>query len=142
MQYAGHAASRQKSSPCNNPPKHAGFALHFTYYWVASMANPVEICVSFVGLFIYFFVFIFSLSVKVLPVTPLLSAVFVHRAFCAYFLRIERVVGNSVKINSWESITPAYMFILSCPFLLMTLDSSKIMFTRLRSKPGTAKRWQ
>ena len=37
----------------------------------------------------------FSVSVKVLPVTPLLSGGFVHRAFCAYFLRIERVVGNA-----------------------------------------------
>ena len=36
--------------------------------------------------------FFFSVSVKVLPVTPLVSGVFVHRAFCAYFLRIERVV--------------------------------------------------
>ena len=35
---------------------------------------------------------LFSVSVKVLPVTPLVSGVFVHRAFCAYFLRIERVV--------------------------------------------------
>ena len=34
----------------------------------------------------------FSVSVKVLPVTPLVSGVFVHRAFCAYFRRIERVV--------------------------------------------------
>ena len=38
---------------------------------------------------------VFSVSVKVLPVTPLLSGVFVHRAFYAYFLRIERVVGNA-----------------------------------------------
>ena len=38
---------------------------------------------------------VFSMSVKVLPVTPLLSGVFVHRAFCAYFLRTERVVGNA-----------------------------------------------
>ena len=38
---------------------------------------------------------VFSVSVKVLPVTPLLSGVFVHRAFCEYFLRIERVVGNA-----------------------------------------------
>ena len=37
----------------------------------------------------------FSVSVKVLPVTPLLSGAFVHRAFFAYFLRIERVVGNA-----------------------------------------------
>ena len=59
---------------------------HSDYYWLASMANPVGIWVSFVG---------FTVSVKVLPVTPLLSGVFVHRAFCAYVLRIERVVGNA-----------------------------------------------
>ena len=35
---------------------------------------------------------LFSVAVKVLPVSPLLSGVFVHRAFCSYFLRIERVV--------------------------------------------------
>ena len=39
-----------------------------------------------------FFLVFFSVSVKVLPVTPLVSGVFVHRALCAYFLRIERVV--------------------------------------------------
>ena len=43
-------------------------------------------------LFVSFFLFFFSVSVKVLPVTPLVSGVFVHRAFCVYFLRIERVV--------------------------------------------------
>ena len=49
--------------------------------------------VSLFYLFNFFFVFVFfSVSVKVLPVTPLVSGVFVHRAFCAYFLRIERVV--------------------------------------------------
>ena len=37
--------------------------------------------------------FYFSVSVKVLPITPLLSGVFVNRAFRAYFLRIQRVVG-------------------------------------------------
>ena len=42
--------------------------------------------------FLFFSCFFFSVSVKVLPVTPLVSGVFVHRAFCAYFLRIERVV--------------------------------------------------
>ena len=36
--------------------------------------------------------FLFSVSVKVVPVTSLVSGVFVHRALCAYFLRIERVV--------------------------------------------------
>ena len=40
----------------------------------------------------FFFLVFFSVSVKVLPVTPLVSGVFVHRAFCAYFRRIERVV--------------------------------------------------
>ena len=37
------------------------------------------------------FIFIFR-TVKVLPVTTPVSGVFAHRAFCAYFLRIERVV--------------------------------------------------
>ena len=64
------------------------------------MANPVEVCVLFVcflsfNFFLVFSFFFFSVSVKVLPVTPLVSSVFVHRAFCAYFLRIERVVGNA-----------------------------------------------
>ena len=75
------------------------------FYWVATwhfitglpMANPVEVCVLFVCLFsffsfFFFFLVFFSVSVRVLPVTPLVSGVFVHRAFCAYFLRIERVV--------------------------------------------------
>ena len=44
--------------------------------------------------FSFYFLF-FSVSVKALPVTPLLSGVFVHRAFFAYFLRIEKVVGNA-----------------------------------------------
>ena len=34
----------------------------------------------------------FFLSVKVLPVTPLLSGVFVHRVFFACFVRFERAV--------------------------------------------------
>ena len=38
--------------------------------------------------FVFFFLF-FSVSGKVLPVTPLLSGVFVHRVFCAYFVRFE-----------------------------------------------------
>ena len=60
------------------------------------MANPVEVCVLFVCFlfFLFFSFFFFSVSVKVLPVTPLVSGVFVHRAFCAYFLRIERVEGS------------------------------------------------
>ena len=64
-------------------------------YWVASMANPVGVCVSCVCFLFFLFFLFFSVSVKVLPVTPLLSGVFVHRAFFAYFLRIERVVGNA-----------------------------------------------
>ena len=50
---------------------------------------------SLISSFFYFSFLFFSVSVKVLPVTPLLSGVFVHRAFFAYFLRIERVVGNA-----------------------------------------------
>ena len=53
------------------------------------MAIPVGKWVGFVCFILFYF---FSVSVKVLPVTPLVSGVFVHRAFCAYFLRIERVV--------------------------------------------------
>ena len=40
----------------------------------------------FVGIL---FISFFSVSRKVLPVTPLLSGVFVHRVFCAYFVRFE-----------------------------------------------------
>ena len=61
------------------------------------MAIPVGKWVGFVR-FIYF-IFLFSVSVKVLPVTSLVSGVFVHRAFCAYFLRIERVV--EMRIFLW-----------------------------------------
>ena len=57
------------------------------------MANQSRSAFSLFVLFILFiYLFIFSVSVKVLPVTPLVSGVFVHRAFCVYFLRIERVV--------------------------------------------------
>ena len=59
------------------------------------MGNPVGVWVLFVCFILLLFFIFFSVSVKVLPVTPLLSGVFVHRAFCAYFLRIERVVGNA-----------------------------------------------
>ena len=41
------------------------------------------------GRFRFFFLVFFSVSVKVLPVTPLLSGVFVHRVFFAYFVRFE-----------------------------------------------------
>ena len=44
------------------------------------------------GFFIFKFLFfklLFSVSGKVLPVTPLLSGVFVHGVFCAYFVKFE-----------------------------------------------------
>ena len=60
-----------------------------TVYWVAYGKPSRNLClISWVFKF-------FSVLVKVLPVTSLLSGGFVHRAFCAYFLRIERVVGNA-----------------------------------------------
>ena len=37
----------------------------------------------------YFLFFIFSVSAKVLSVNPMLSGVFVHRVFFAYFVRFE-----------------------------------------------------
>ena len=65
-------------------------------YWVAYGQTQSRSAFSFFVLFflffLFFFFFFFSVSVKVLPVTPLVSGVFVYRAFCAYFLRIERVV--------------------------------------------------
>ena len=47
------------------------------------------VCLFIFFIFLVFFLF-FSVSVTLLPVTPLVSGVFVHRAFCAYFLRVER----------------------------------------------------
>ena len=35
------------------------------------------------------FSFFFSVSGKVLPISPLLSGVFVYRVFCAYFVSFE-----------------------------------------------------
>ena len=69
--------------------RHRFPCIHF--YWVAYGQTQSR---SAFCLFVFFFLvfFFFSVSVKVLPVTPLLSGVFVHRAFCEYFLRIERVV--------------------------------------------------
>ena len=61
----------------------------FYCYWVAY--GKASRGLRLVCLF-YLFYFFFPVSVKVLPVAPLLSGDFVHRAFCAYFLRIERVV--------------------------------------------------
>ena len=75
------------------------------------MAIPVGKCLAFVRCFFLFS----SLSVKVLPVTPLVSGG-VHRAFCAYFLRIERVVELR-RFLWWQ----AKLMILLCPM------ASKVM---------------
>ena len=61
---------------------------------LTGLPNPVGIWVSFRVSFIFIFYFIFSVSGKFLPVTPLLSGVFVHRVFCAYFVRFEGGWGN------------------------------------------------
>ena len=58
------------------------------FYWVA-VGNPSLEMEGICSVLLFFFS---SVSVKVWPVTPLVSGIFVHRAFCAYFLRIERVV--------------------------------------------------
>ena len=65
------------------------------HYWVASMAIPVGKWVGFVSfiLFIFFSFFFPCRPGKSLAChSPLVSSVFLHRAFWAYFLRIERVV--------------------------------------------------
>ena len=53
------------------------FAALFT-----ELPNPVGIWVSFRGFF-------YLVSGKVLPVSSLLSGVFVHRVFCGYFVGFE-----------------------------------------------------
>ena len=47
----------------------------------------------------YLFYYFFSLSVKVLPVTPLVSGVFAHRALCAYFLRIIIIIVIVIRVS-------------------------------------------
>ena len=64
----------------------ADFGAH---YWVAVWQPSLKMDGICSVLLLFFFS---SVSVKVLPVTPLVSGIFVHRAFCAYFLRIKRVV--------------------------------------------------
>ena len=54
---------------------------------------------------LFYYAFIFSVSVKVLPVTPLLSGVFLHRVFCAYFVRFVGVgVMRSFLWGTHENI--------------------------------------
>ena len=72
---------------------------------VTELPNPVGICVSFRRFLLgcqygnptrkmcnisrFFYFLFFPVSVKVLPVTPLLSGVFVHGVFCGHFVRFE-----------------------------------------------------
>ena len=74
--------------------------------------NPSRKVFGICSVFVFFFS---SVSVKVLPVTPLVSGG-VHRAFCAYFLRIERVVELR-RFLWWQ----AKLMILLCPM------ASKVM---------------
>ena len=48
---------------------------------------------------LFYLFYFFSVSVKVLPVTPLVSGVFVHRAFCAYFLRIIIIIVIIIRVS-------------------------------------------
>ena len=52
-----------------------------SFYWVAKPSRNLG--------FISWVFLLFSVSGKVLPVTPLLSGVFVHRVLSAYFVRFE-----------------------------------------------------
>ena len=56
-----------------------------TCYWVANRQTQSRSVFDFV----FFFFFFFSVSGKVLPISPLLSGVFVYRVFCAYFVSFE-----------------------------------------------------
>ena len=79
----------------NPSRKMGGICWVFFFLLGCRVAIPVGKWVDFSVLFL----FSFSVSVKVLPVIPLVSGVFVHRAFYAYFLRIERVV--EMRILLW-----------------------------------------
>ena len=61
---------------------------HSNFYWVAKTQSESALYFS-VFLFILILFFIFSVSVKVLSVNPMLSGVFVHRVLFAYFVRFE-----------------------------------------------------
>ena len=54
------------------------------FYWVANRQTQSRSVFDFV-----FFLFFFSMSGKVLPISPLLSGVFVYKVFCAYFVSFE-----------------------------------------------------
>ena len=71
--------------------RHLKRALNFLFTGLPVWQTQSRSAFSLFDLFFVFFIFFF-VSVKVLPLTPLVSGVFVHRAFCAYFPRIERVV--------------------------------------------------
>ena len=77
-------------------PNSVGISVSFRGFFTGlPMSKPsrgLRLVCLFSFFFFFFFFFFFSVSVKVLPVTPPVSGVFVYRAFCAYFLRIERVV--------------------------------------------------
>ena len=83
-----NAATRfsAKENCPNNPVPDAVLPPHFhpdsINYWVAKPSRNL-------GFISWVFLLFFSVSGNVLPVTPLLSGVFVHRVFCAYFVRFE-----------------------------------------------------
>ena len=54
------------------------------YYWVANRQTQSRSVFDFVVFSLFF-----SVSGKVLPISPLLSGVFVYRVFCAYFVSFE-----------------------------------------------------
>ena len=62
--------------------RNLGF-ISWIFLFFTGLPNPVGICVAFRRLFIVFRVG------KSLACKPLLSGVFVHRVFCAYFVRFE-----------------------------------------------------
>ena len=63
----------------------------FSFYWVAKPSRNL----GFISWVFLLFLLFFSVSGKVLPVTPLLSGVFVHRVLCAYFVRFQGAGGNA-----------------------------------------------
>ena len=65
-----------------------GKSVYLLFLLGCQYGNPSRIMGNISPVFFSFFPYFFSMWVKVLPVTPQLSAAFVHRVF-AYFVRFE-----------------------------------------------------
>ena len=82
---------------------HTPWVLSAAYILGCQYGDPSRKMGSISVFFFCLFFFFISVPVEVLPVTPLLSGVLVHRVFCAYFVtcRFEGGWGNAYSIFLW-----------------------------------------